>query len=111
MRILGYVVVVLAAAGVWYYASSSYHPVSHDPNDRSTIEYWMAHGDDRTTMVAYCSRHQEEQRVGDCARALAAQRKLEGTAQAGQAGNSGTDQNTSAAADQLEAQKASNEMP
>jgi hypothetical protein len=110
MRILSFIVLALAAVAVWYYLSSSYHPVSHNVNDRSTIEYWMTHADDRTLMVGYCSHHPEEQGTRDCSLAVAAQKQIDSGARSG-SGNGAADQNTGAAADQLEAQKDANKLP
>jgi len=111
MRYLGIIFVALAAVAVWWYVSSSYHPASHDPNNNSTIEYWINHNDERAMMITYCSRHPEEQNGKSCALALAAQRHLTKEAGGNQAVNGAGCQGTSMAKEQLEAQKAANDLP
>jgi hypothetical protein len=111
MRYLGIIFMALAIAAVWWYLSSSYHPASHDANDNSTIEYWISHNDERALMISYCARHPEEQNGRSCALALAAQRHLSKEGQQNQTANGAGCQGTSMAKEQLDAQKAANDLP
>jgi len=101
--------------------------VSHDPNNRATVEYWIAHNDARTTMLDYCQHNPQQQDTTDCQLATAAQMQIDsGSAQAGGGGGNstqsqgsqsqgsqqrqGVDQGTGQASDELHAQQDSNAM-
>jgi hypothetical protein len=86
--------------------------VSHDPNDRSTVEYWETHASDRQTMLAWCQSHPQSQDSGECSLATQAQTQADTGAQPAQGTQSqgGTDQNTGQASDELQAQQDSNSL-
>jgi hypothetical protein len=103
--------IVVAIIGFW--AKSMLAPsVSHNPNDKSTVEYWVSHDADRDTMLAYCNHHPDQQNSDDCKLAIAAQTQIDtqGKAAQGPTGQGGVTQGTSGAADQLQAQEDSNTL-
>ena len=89
-------------------------PVSHDPNDKTTVEYWVAHPGERATMLSYCQQHPQQQDSSECQLATAAQLKVDSDGASGQpqpsTPNQGTDQNTGQASDELQAQQDSNTL-
>jgi len=107
--LLGLLIVV---AIIGYWAKSMFVPaVSHDPNDRGTIEYWVSHEANRTAMLSWCNSHPDQQNSQDCKLAIAAQTQIDSEGPGKQAGQSGVDQGTSNAQDQLQAQKDANLLP
>lgn len=114
MRNLSLLSLLIATAIIAYMAKGYFAPaVSHDPNDKTTIEYWVAHTQDRTAMLAWCQQHPQSQDTGECQLATAAQVQVDTNTQPqGQASttNHGVDQNGGAASEQLQAQQDSNDM-
>lgn len=102
--------IVLAIIGYW--AKSWLAPsVSHDPNNNTTVEYWVTHTSDRETMLGYCNDHPDQQNTQDCKLAIAAQTQVDAQPKAGSLrGQTGTDQGTSNAAEQLQAQQDANTL-
>ena len=115
MRNFSLIGILITLALIAYMAKGMLAPhVSHDPNDRSTVEYWVSHDSDRDVMLSYCNNHPDQQGSDDCKLAMAAQTQLDtGAAQRnmGQGNTTGVTQGTSNAADQLEAQKDANNLP
>jgi hypothetical protein len=90
-------------------------PVSHDPNDKTTVEYWIAHPTDRATMLAYCNAHPQEQNTGECQLATSAQTTVDTGGPGSQANqpapaNNGVEQGSGQASDELQAQQDSNTL-
>ena len=107
---------LLAVVAIIGYSAKSYFqpPVSHDPNDKNTVEYWVAHTGDRTAMVSFCGQHPEKQNTGDCRLAIEAQTEVDsqgGSANATHGNTTGVDQGSSDANDQLNAQQDANSLP
>lgn len=113
MRNFSLIGLLIVVAIIGYWAKSMFAPsVSHDPNDKATVEYWVTHDSDRQTMLSYCNAHPDQQNTQDCKLAIAAQTQLDTQPRAGQnAGQSGVDQTTGQAQDELEAQKDANSLP
>jgi len=88
--------------------------VSHDPNDKSTVEYWITHSAERQSMLQWCQQNPQQQDTGDCQLATTAQTRIDaGGAPSGSTsanGNNGTTQGTGEANDELQAQQDSNDM-
>ena|SRR5579862_1086666 len=108
---------LLVVAIIGYVAKSYFQPpASHDPNDKSTVEYWVAHDGDRASMVSYCGNHPELQNTGDCKLAIEAQAEVDSRGGASGASTStggnrtGVDQASGEANDQLQAQQDSNTL-
>jgi len=105
---------LLVVAIVGWQAKSMFAPaVSHDPNDRSTIEYWVSHNSDRATMLAWCQRNPQQQDSASCQLATAAQMKLDAEVQSGEPAQSGgqgggVDQASQGTSDQLNASQDAN---
>lgn len=114
MRIFTFVGLLAVVAIIGWMAKGMLAPaVSHDPNDRSTVEYWETHAADRATMLSWCQDHPQEQNSGECSLASQAQTQADvgATGQSGSTGQAqGTDQNTGQASDQLQAQQDANSM-
>lgn len=114
MRNFSLLGLLIAVAIIAYWAKSMLAPsVSHNPNDRATVEYWVAHDSDRDTMLSYCNHHPDQQNTADCKLAIAAQTQVDvqgHAGQTGQAGQGGVTQGTSDAADQLQAQQDANTL-
>lgn len=107
--LLGLLIVV---AIIGYWAKTMLAPAaSHNPNDRSTIEYWESHEANRTAMLSWCNGHPAQQNSQDCKLVIAAQTEIDGNPASRQAGQTGVDQGTSDAQDQLQAQKDANSLP
>ena len=107
--LLGLLIVI---AIIGYLAKNMLAPqVSHDPNDRATVEYWVSHDANREAMLSWCNNHPDQQNSSDCRLAIAAQTQLDSKSSAAQSGQSGVDQSTSNAQDQLQAQKDANILP
>jgi hypothetical protein len=89
-------------------------PVSHDPNDKSTVEYWVVHDSDRKSVLAWCQQNPQQQNSTDCQLAIEAQSQLDARGQSSGANSgstsTGVDQASGAANDQLQAQQDSNDM-
>lgn len=112
MRNLSLLGLLIVVAIIGYLAKSMLSPlVSHNPNDQSTVEYWVAHDADRAAMLSWCQNHPDKQDSAGCNLAVAAQTEVDSKGHAGQAGQSGVDQGTSGAADQLQAQQDANTLP
>ena len=84
---------------------------SHNPNDLRTVEYWQSHEANRTAMLSWCNGHPDQQNSQDCKLAIAAQTEIDSNGAGRQAGQTGVDQGTSTAQDQLQAQKDANTLP
>lgn len=120
MRNFSLLGLLITVALIGWMAKGMFAPaVSHDPNDKSTVEYWVAHASDRSTMLQYCNAHPQEQDSSECQLATAAQLKVDtdgqsggGSTQSGQPahGSSAVDQNGGQASDQLQAQQDANSM-
>jgi hypothetical protein len=113
MRNFSLLSLLLATALIAWMAKGYFAPaVSHDPNDKATVEYWVAHTQDRTTMLAWCQQHPQSQDTGECQLATSAQVEVDtNTAPKTQpATNHAADQNGGAASDELQAQQDSNAM-
>jgi hypothetical protein len=113
MRNFSLIGLLIVVAIIGYWAKNMLAPsTAHNPNDKSTVEYWVSHDSDRQTMLGYCNAHPDQQNSDDCRLAIAAQTQVDTQSQSGQnAGQSGTDQTTNDAQDQLEAQKDANNLP
>ncbi len=112
MRNFSLIGLLIVVAIIAYWAKSMLAPsISHDPNDKSTVEYWVSHSADREIMLSWCQHHPEQQNSNDCKLVIAAQMQIDTKSQSGQAGQSGVDQGTSNAADQLQAQQDANTLP
>ena len=115
MRNFSLLSLLIATAIIAWWAKGMFAPaVSHDPNDKTTVEYWVAHTQDRTTMLAWCQQHPQHQDSGECQLATAAQVQVDTNSQP-QSGsqpstNHAADQNGGAASDELQAQQDSNAM-
>jgi len=113
MRNFSFIGLLLTVAIVGWMAKGYFAPtVSHDPNDKSTIEYWIAHPGDRATMLSYCQSHPQQQDGSECQLATAAQLKVDTDGQSGQPAttNHGVDQANGQASDELQAQQDSNAL-
>ncbi|MDQ6767153.1 MAG: hypothetical protein M3Z41_05035 [Candidatus Eremiobacteraeota bacterium] len=112
MRNFSLIGVLLAVAIIAYWAKGMLAPqVSHDPNDRSTVAYWVSHNSDRDVMLSYCNNHPDQQNTQDCKLAIAAQTQIDTQAVPKQLGHTGVTQGSGDAVDQLEAQKDANNLP
>jgi hypothetical protein len=106
---------LLAVIAIIAYSAKSYlqPPVSHDPNNRTTVEYWVAHTADRTAMISFCGNHPDKQGSGDCALAIQAQTQVDAqgsSANSTQGNTTGVDQASGEANDQLQAQQNANTL-
>jgi len=118
MRNFSLVGLLCVVAIVGWMAKGMLSPaVSHDPNDRTTIEYWVVHTNDRTAMLAWCQQHPQSQDSGECQLATAAQMRIDAggnsgsaPAQGSQTNQTGTNQTTGQANDELQAQQDANSM-
>ncbi len=113
MKGLSFIGLLVVVAIIAYTAKSYFQPpVSHDPNDRTTVEYWVAHTADRTAMMSFCGQHPEKQGTGDCRLAIEAQSELDaqGGSNSTHGNTTGTDQASGEANDQLQAQQDSNTL-
>src|SRR5450755_2645024 len=103
MRNFSIISILLTVALIGWMAKGYLTPaVNHDPNDKTTVEYWSAHPAERATMMSYCQSHPQEQNGTECQPAMAAQLKVDtqtGPAQPAAQGQ-GADQNTGQASDQ-----------
>jgi len=118
MRNFSFVGLLCVVAIIGWMAKGMLAPaVSHDPNDRTTVEYWVVHTSDRTAMLAWCQQHPQSQDTGECALASTAQTQADTgaqpasqPAQGAQTNQGGTDQTTGQASDELQAQQDSNAL-
>ena len=115
MRNFSLLSLLIATAIIAWMAKGYFAPaVSHDPNDKATVEYWVAHDQDRTAMLQWCQQHPQQQDQGECQLATTAQMQIDTNTQsrAGQADttNHAADQNGGAASDELQAQQDANSM-
>ena len=84
MRNFSLIGLLLVVAIIGYWAKSEFAPsVSHDPNDKATVEYWVSHDSDRQTMLSYCNAHPDQQNTQDCKLAIAAQTQVRHAAAGG----------------------------
>ena len=116
MRNFSFIGLLLTVAIVGWMAKGYFAPaVSHDPNDKTTVEYWVAHPGDRATMLSWCNAHPQQQNGSECQLATAAQLKVDTEGQSGQVNqpapsNHGVDQGSGQASDELQAQQDSNTL-
>jgi hypothetical protein len=118
MRNFSFVGLLCVVAIIGWMAKGMLAPaVSHDPNDRNTVEYWSSHPSDRAAMLAWCQQHPQSQDTGECSLASTAQTQVDAGAPSGtqpapgaQTNQSGTDQGTGQASDELQAQQDSNAL-
>ena len=115
MRNFSLLSLLLATAIIAWMAKGYFAPaVSHDPNDKATVDYWVAHTQDRTTMLAWCQQHPQSQDTGECQLATQAQVEVDtntaSNAPRPATQNHAADQNGGAASDELQAQQDSNAM-
>ena len=117
MRNFSLLSLLIATAIIAWMAKGYFAPaVSHDPNDKTTVEYWVAHTAERATMMSYCQSHPQEQNGSECQLAMAAQLKIDtesghsGQSATTQGTSQGADQNTGQASDELQAQQDSNAL-
>jgi hypothetical protein len=105
---------LLVAVAIIGFAAKSYMqpPASHDPNDKSTVEYWVSHAGDRTAMISFCQLHPQQQDSSDCTLAIAAQTQADSQAQHTNSTQNSTGVTSASgdANDQLQAQQDSNSM-
>ncbi len=112
MRNFSLIGLLITVALIAYMAKGMLAPrVSHDPNDKSTVEYWVTHDSDRDVMLSYCNNHPDQQNSDDCKLAVAAQMQIDSKSVPQQPGQTGVTQGSSDATDQLEAQKDANNLP
>jgi len=115
MRNFSLIGVLITIAIIAYMAKGMLAPhATHDPSDKSSVEYWVSHDSDRDVMLSYCNNHPDQQNTDDCKLANAAQTQIDSGAAArnvGQGNTTGVTQGSSNAADQLEAQKDANNLP
>ena len=113
MRAFSFIGLLAVVAIIGFAAKSYMQPIaSHDPNDKATVEYWVAHTGDRTAMISFCQSHQQQQDSSDCTLAIEAQTQVDAQAQ-----HANTAQNTTGvtsasgdANDQLNAQQDANSI-
>ena len=113
MRAFSFIGLLAVAAIIGFAAKSYLQPAtSHDPNDKSTVEYWVAHTGDRTAMLSFCGQHPQQQDSSDCTLAVEAQTQVDSQAQHTNAAqnNTGVTSASGDANDQLQAQQDSNSM-
>ena len=105
---------LLAVVAIIGFAAKSYmQPLApQDPNSKSSVEYWVSHGADRTAMISFCQLHPQQQDSSDCTLAISAQIQVDSQAQrANSAPNtSGVTSASGNASDQLQAQQDANSM-
>lgn len=112
MRNFSLIGLLIVTAIIAYMAKSMLAPsVSHDPNNKSTVEYWVSHDADRSTMLSWCDHNPAQQNSKDCKLVIAAQMEIDTKMPAAHTGQSGVDQGSSGAADQLQAQQDANTLP
>lgn len=116
MRNFSFIGLLLTVAIIGWMAKGYLAPaVSHDPNDKTTIEYWVAHPGERATMLSWCGAHPQQQDSGECQLATAAQMKVDTEGQPAQDSqpsttNHAVDQSGGQTSDQLQAQQDSNTL-
>jgi hypothetical protein len=113
MRAFSFIGLLAVVAIIGFAAKSYLQPAtSHDPNDKSTVEYWVAHTGDRTAMLSFCGQHPQRQDSSDCTLAVEAQTQVDSQAQHTNAAqnNTGVTSASGDANDQLQAQQDSNSM-
>ena len=113
MRAFSFIGLLAVVAIIGFAAKSYMQPIaSHDPNDKSTVEYWVAHTGDRTAMISFCQSHQQQQDSSDCTLAIEAQTQVDAQAQHANAAQNTTGVTSASgdANDQLNAQQDANSM-
>lgn len=106
---------LITVAIIGWMAKGMFAPaVSHDPNDKTTVEYWVAHDQDRATMLQWCNNHPQQQDSGECQLATAAQMQVDAgnrdSAPQPATTNHAADQNGGQTSDELQAQQDANQM-
>jgi hypothetical protein len=114
MRNFSFVGLLLVVAIIGWMAKGMFvQPISHDPNDKSSVEYWVAHDSDRRTVLDWCQHNPQQQNSSDCQLAIEAQTQLDARGQSNGGStstNNGVDQASGGANDQLQAQQDSNDL-
>jgi hypothetical protein len=113
MRAFSLVSLLVVVAIIGFAAKSYLQPAaSHDPNDKSNVQYWVTHAGDRTAMLSFCQQHPQQQDSADCTLAIAAQTQVDTQAQHANTAqnNSGVTSASGDANDQLQAQQDANSM-
>lgn len=114
MRNFSFIGLLLTIALIGWMAKGYLAPsVSHDPNDKTTVEYWSTHTAERATMMSYCQSHPQQQNGSECQLAMAAQLKIDtesGHSTQPAPVTQGASQNTGQASDELQAQQDSNAL-
>src|ERR1700682_1280492 len=91
MRACSFVGLLAVVAIIGFAAKSYLQPaVSHDPNDKSTVEDWAAHTGGRTARISFGGAHPQQQDSADCTLAIEAQTQVDGQAQHANAAQSKT---------------------
>lgn len=114
MRAFSLIGLLVVVAIIGFTAKSYFQPAtsSSDPNDKSSVGYWVAHNGDRTAMISFCQSHPQQQDSADCTLAIEAQTEVDSRAQQTNAAQNNTGV-TSASGDangQLQAQQDANSM-
>jgi hypothetical protein len=114
MRAFSFIGLLAVVAIIGFAAKSYLQPAttSHDPNDKSSVEYWVAHTGDRTAMISFCGQHPQQQDSADCTLSIEAQTQVDGQAQHANApqNNTGVTSASGDENDQLQAQQDANSM-
>ncbi|HEY5096375.1 MAG TPA: hypothetical protein VII69_14780 [Candidatus Eremiobacteraceae bacterium] len=112
MRAFSLISLLVVVAIIGFAAKSYFQPAgtSNDPNDKSTVQYWVAHNGDRTAMISFCQSHPQQQDASDCTLAIEAQTQVDSRAQQSNAAqnNTGVTSASGDANDQLQAQQDAN---
>ena len=114
MRAFSLVSLLVVVAIIGFAAKSYFQPAtsSTDPNDKSTVQYWITHTGDRTAMISFCQSHPQQQDASDCTLAIEAQTEVDSRAQHANAtqNNTGVTSASGDANGQLQAQQDANSM-
>jgi hypothetical protein len=114
MRAFSFIGLLAVVAIIGFEAKSLLQPavLSHDPSDKSTVEYWVAHTGDRTAMISFCQAHPQQQDSADCTLAITAQTQVDSQAQSSTSTQNSTGVTSASgdANDQLQAQQDANSM-
>jgi hypothetical protein len=113
MRAFSFIGLLAVVAIIGFAAKSFLQPMtSHDPNDKSSVQYWVTHTGDRTAMISFCQLHPQQQDSADCTLAIEAQTQVDSQAQRANTSqnNTGVTSGSGDANDQLQAQQDANSM-
>jgi hypothetical protein len=114
MKAFSLVSLLIVVAIIGFAAKSYFQPAgsSTDPNDKSSVQYWVAHTGDRTAMISFCQAHPQQQDSSDCTLAIEAQTQVDSRAQQSNGAQSKTGVSSASgdANDQLQAQQDANSM-